>query len=279
MPIFLTQQQIYKMLQRELPEGAYPGGPPSAYFSNSDMDSVANVGASGYQSLQKIYNNYFPQTSTEKIDDWVFKMFGTLFDASVPLQTKRDRVIAKIRSQPTINFWQILTTVVKYLPNGVFAQVYHACGAHQFWQLGVSLLGIDTILGGKQAADIGITDANIQNWCQFVSTLHWRLGQDGLGDTTFLSYINWVDLADFQATAFQYEIRIFGYQLSPTDLIAMDNEVSAIEPGRSSHIIRQNLNLNTFGLTTIVPNAGQFSGVDCIDNDPLSSTGYTGLTT
>lgn len=268
------------MLQRELPEGVYPDGPPTAFFSTADMDSVAAVGASGYQSLQTIYNNYFPQSSTEKIDDWVIRMFGQLFDGNPSVQTKRDRVIAKIRSQPTLNRWQLLTTIVKYLPENVFCQVFHACGNEPgnqpFWLLGVSLLGIDTILAAKSADQIGITPDNILNWCQFVSTLHWRLGQDGLGDTTFLSYISWQDLSSFQATAFQYEIRIYDYTMPDADVSAMLAEITAAEPARSAHLFKNNQSLAASGLTTIVPNATQFSGVDCICNDSTSTTGYTG---
>lgn len=268
------------MLQRELPQGVYPDGAPSAFFSTADMDSVAKVAASGYSSLSRIYDNYFVATADEKIDDWVLRMFGTLFDPSTPLQTKRDRVLTKIRSQPTLNRWQIMTIVAKYLPEGKFVQVYHACGNEPgnqpFWLLGVSLLGIDTRLAGLTADEIGITEDNILNWCKFISTLHWRLGEDGLGENTYLSYINWIDLASFMATAFQYEIRIYDYTLPANDLAALEVELQNNEPARSAHIIKQNQDLATSGLNTIVPNATQFSGVDCIDNDSTSTTGYTG---
>lgn len=276
MAIFLTKQQIYRMLQRELPEGVYPDGAPSAFFSTADMDSVAEVAASAYLSASAIYDNYWPQTSVAKIDDWVFKMFGFLFDSTVDVVTKQQRVIDKVRKVGSIDLFDVLTIVAKYVPQGTYVQIFFLCGDHAFWQLGVSLLGIDTILAFKNPADIGITPANIKNWCSFVSTLHWRLGQDGLGFNTYLSYINYLDLADYQANAFEYDIRVYDYTIPPGDLANMDTELKAGEPARSAHRVFQNLSLATSGLDTVVPNADKFSGVNCITRDPNSTTGYTG---
>jgi hypothetical protein len=278
MAIFLTQDQIYRMLQRELPEGVYPDGAASAFFSTAENDSVAAVAASGYASMSRIAANYFPATAVESIDDWVYKMFGFLFDASVDLATKRQRVIDKVRKIGSIDLFTILTIVAKYVPEGNYAQVFFACGADAQWELGVSLLGLNTYLAFISNVDVGITDDNINNWCSFISTLHWRLGLDGLGDTTYLSYIKYSDLASFQANAFLYEIRIYDYTIPPGDLAALEAELEAGEPARSAHQFFQNVPLAGSGLTVMVPNANQFSGVDTITRDPSSTTGYTGLT-
>lgn len=278
MAIFLSQYQIYRLLQRELPEGAYPDGPASAFFSTAENDSVANVAASGYQSMSRIYDNYFPATSVEKIDDWVYKMFGFLFDSSVDLTTKQQRVIEKVRKVGSIDLFTILTIVAKYVPPGNYSQIFFACGSHKAWTLGVSLLGLDTYLAFITNNAIGITELNVLQWCSFISSLHWRLGQDGLGFNTYLSYIKYTDLASFQADAFQYTIRIYDYTIPPGDLANLEAELKAGEPARSAHLIFQNVPLAGSGLTTVVPNANQFSGVDTITRDPLSTTGYTGLT-
>lgn len=278
MALFLSQYQIYRLLQRELPEGVYPDGPASAFYSTAENDSVAAVAASGYQSMSRISANYFPQTSVENIDDWVFKMFGFLFDSSVDLATKQQRVIEKVRKVGSMNLFTILTIVAKYVPPGNYAQVFFACGSHKAWELGVSLLGLDTYLAFISNDNIGITDDNILNWCSFVSSLHWRLGQDGLGFNTYLSYIKYTDLASFQADAYQYTIRIYDYTIPPGDLANLEAELKAGEPARSAHQFFQNVPLAGSGLTTVVPDANQFSGVDTITRDPLSTTGYTGLT-
>lgn len=275
MAIFLTQAQIYEMLQRELPEGVYPAGSATAFYSNADMDSVANVAASGYMSMQRIYENYWPQTSVEKIDDWVFKMFGFYFDASVDLLQKQTRVIEKVRKVGSIDLFTILTIVAKYVPVGTFCQVQFACGQDASWSLGVSLLGINTYLA---FVNIPIFSQNVQNWCSFVSSLHWRLGQDGLGFNTYLSEFPYIDLATFQSNSFRYDIRIFDYTIPPGDLANLEAELQTGEPARSAHDFFQNVSLAGSGLNTVVSDVNQFSGVDCITRDPSSSTGYTGRT-
>ena len=275
MAIFLTAQQIYRALQRELPEGAYPDGSPSGFFSTASIYSKAQLAEAAYSNLNRIYQNYFPQTADEKIDDWVFKAFGSYFDDNVTLEEKRSRVIAKIRKQPSITAWEILTLVAGYVPEGTYVQVYSPCGEDQFWTLGVSLLGINTFLSGLTIADLGYDPAD---WCDIVSNLHWRLGDDGLGLNTTLADPTWQDVSQVQRNAYGYEIRIFGYTLSAEDTEKLRLDVQRNEPARSSFILRQNLDLNDFGLTEIVNDVDQFDNVDCITRDSGSDTGYTGRT-
>lgn len=273
MPQFLTAQQIYRVFQRELPEGAYPDGSPSGFYSTASIYSKAELAASGYQNLSRIYENFFPQTADEKIDDWVFKAFGYYFPQSITLQEKRDRVIAKLRKQPQINLWEILTIVASYVPEGTYVQIYAPCGDHKFWTLGVSLLGIDTVLAGLTIEDLDVDPAD---WCEYVQNLHWRLGDDALGYNTYLAYPNWPTVAQVQANAYQYEIRIFGYTMPATDVENMRKDVQAAEPARSSFVLNQNLDINDYGLTVVVNDADEESGVDTITRDPSSQTGYTG---
>ena len=278
---FLTREELYRMLQRELPEdNVYPDGAPSAYYSTADMDSVADVAATGYVNLSRIEANNFILTADERIDDWVTKTFEKDFDPSTTLEQKRQRVTDKLRKQPTITLWEVLKIVVAYVPEGTFVQIVEPCGEESFWQLGISLLGIDTFLKGTLAQDL-VPAVDVSDWCDFIQNPEksgWRLSEHQLGFNTYLSQYDYVDIAAVQFNAYGYEIRIFGYTLPAQDLENMLTEVLNAEPARSGRIIRQNLNLNDFGLTTIVNNVGQFSGVDCITRDPLSTTGFTGRT-
>src|SRR5690606_40939046 len=67
-----------------------------------------------------------------------------------------------------------------------------------------------------------------------------------------------------------YEIRIFGYTLSAADEEKLRLDVRRNEPARSSFILRQNLDLNDFGLTETVNDVDQFDNVDCITRDSRS---------
>lgn len=289
--LFLDRFTLYRCIQRELPEGAYPDGPASgnnSYFSTADSMATAIVLESLYLAASGTYQEMFPALSTKRIDDWVLSTFGQFFDASVPLLTKQQRVQAKLQKIGSLSNWALLTLALSYVPQGTFVQIFHACGPNGLrnaWQLGISTLGFNTFLSGKTPAEIGIPPDVLADmadkWCPFISNLHWRLGVDELGVETFLSDIAYVDIAAFQADAYLYTVKIFnagGPQLSPDAIQALSNDLLANEPARSGHHIVQNLDINTSGLDTIVPDLTQFDAVDCAAVDPTSTTGYTGRT-
>lgn len=255
----------------------YPDGAPSAFFSTADMDSIADVASTGYANLERIYENYFPQSADESIDKWVVKAFGYLFDDSITLQQKRDAIIAKLRKQPTITLWEIAKIVASYVPEGTFIQIAeYNCGAAESWKLDQSLLDASTYLGfNGRLVDLGV---EATNWCEFVQNLAWKLDVNALDVDTTLSEQSWQDVSEVQAEAFQYEIRIFGYEITGSNLVNMLKEVKAQEPARSGATLKQNLVLSDYGLNTTVNEVDQFSGVDCITRDPLQTTGYSGRT-
>lgn len=264
------------MLQRESPEGVYADGPPSAFFTTASMDAKAKTLETAYSNLSRIYENYFPQSADERIDDWLVKMFGTTL-GNLTLDEKRAKVIAKIRAQPRINLWEILTLVAGYLPEGKYVQIIEYCNqAQSSWVLDESQLGLNTIFDLPiKFADLGVPS---DQWCKYVSSLQWRLGEGQLGTQTALAPETlYVDVTNVQKQAFIYEIRIFETALVGADLQSMEREVVKAEPARSSHITRQNLLLSDFFLNQSVPNVDEFSLVDCITRDSTSTTGYKGL--
>jgi hypothetical protein len=292
--LFLDAPTLYRVIQRELPTGdpagrAYPDGSASAYFSTADSYATAQSLEDVYDSASGTYNQMFPASATYRIDDWVQAVFGLMFDSTVSLDTKRGRVLSKLQKIGSLSNWALLTLALTYVPVGTPVRIYHRCpspGGDYGWQLGISLLGSNTYLGAKTPAQIGIPANVINNlatqWCPFISNLHWRLGADELGVETFLSSIAYLDLAAFQAQAFQYQIQIFNQgqpQLSSETIQALDMDLLANEPARSGHIIVQNLNAAAMGLTVPVPNLTQLDDIDCAYVDPTSTTNYTGLTT
>ena len=276
MPKFLTVNETYRILQRELPEGVYPDGAPSAYFSTADNYSIAKTVETLYSNLETIQDNNFPQNSDERISDWSRFVFGYSLSAALSLAEKRSRILAKLRKEPAITLWEILTLVVEYVPDGTYVQVSSPCSGIITWQLGVSELGFDTYLQGVTFDSLGIDG---EDWCEEVANLHWRLGQDALGETTELAEFAYTDIAAIQADAYLYDIRIFGYEIPENELIGLRQEIEKAEPARSTYRLTQNANLLDYGLTTIVNDVTQFDLVDTITKDAGSSTGYTGLTT
>lgn len=280
MPFFPTQDQLYRLLERELPEGAYIDGAPTAGYSTADMYATAKTIANVYATLKVIYLNEFPQSTVERIDDWEIKMFGATINADHDLAYRQDAILRKIRSMPSITTWQMLTIVVSFLPIGVYAQVVAlGCGLiASGWRLSVSRLSSETILGWADGLEL--RNPQMLDLCDLVKSSGWRLGSDPLDVSTILSGPNsWQDISTLQAKAYTFEVRIFGYTLSPTLYQAIDLALRKAEPARSTHIIQQNLSLAQFALTVPVLNVTQSDGINCIALDPTQASGYSGLKT
>ncbi len=277
---FLTRQELYRLLQRELPEGVYPDGAASAFYSTADMDSIAGVLQTLYSNLERIDANNFPQTADERIRDWVAKMFiGASFDPSVSLQDLRNRVIAKIRKQPRITLWEVLTLVASYVPAGTYVQVVEECGecGCHVWSLGVSQLGTETFLrGNKNWYELGFDN---DEYCDVIKDLGWRLGEDRLGDNTYLAEAYGPDLYNAQFAFYGYTIRVFDYEITGTSLQQLELQLADTAPARSPHRLMQNLNTDDYSLTEFVTDVDFDSAVSCITIDNTSLTGYSGLTT
>lgn len=283
MPKFLSREEIYRIIQRELPEGVYPDGAPSAYWSTAESDASAAIAASAYMNLERIYENYFPQTADERIADWEVTMLGAQLDASLGLTARRDQVIAKWREQNDLSLWTILTRLLTLVSEGVHIQLFENCRIHGGgWELGVSELGVGTILGNIRTIDI----ASPEEAC-FPDFPFWTLGESELGvETTMYTDggdrdIDEVLSEEFglqQYFAYSYEIRIFEHVLTTAQRDAIERVAKQLQPARSTHIIRDDLEFLDFGLTTIVTDVGRFSGVDCVKVDPASETGFSGRT-
>jgi hypothetical protein len=272
MPKFLTREEIYRLFQRELPEDVYIDGPATAGYSTASIDSKAKVLATIYQNLERIYDNYFPQTSDERQEAWEIKVFGEPLDATLTLEERRARVIAKLQKQPTITLWEILTLVAGYVPEGTFVQVVELCGGAGPWKLGVSKLGVDTALG---IGDITLVTPGDE--CAGVVRDGWQLGISQLGvDTALGGSKDWNAIAYAQIQAYAYLIRIFDYEITGDTLSQMITEIKRAEPARSARIISQNEVLESYGLIIPVTNVTQFDLINCITRDPASSTGYSG---
>lgn len=281
MPYFPKQNDIYRVLQRELPEGVYLDGAATAGYSTADMYATALTVANVYAALNIIYLNEFPQTADEYIDEWEIKLFGSAINSMQTLDNRRAALLRKIRAIPSITLWQILTTVVSYLPMGVYAQVVSlgcSAGGGGGWVLGVSHLSSETILGW--ADSVTLNNPNNLDLCDLVSGSGWRLGASQLDISTILSGPNsYQNISQVQAKAYTYEVRIFEYALTGAPLQAMLLAITAQEPARSAHIVRQNQSLAQYALTVPVSNVNQQSGVNCITVDATQTTGYSGLKT
>ena len=222
MPIFLTKDQIYRIIQRELPpQNVYPDGPASAFYSTADSYATAKIIGDSYDNLQNIYDNYFPQYATDRQGDWEDLILGKKLDASLSLQERRNRVISKIRSVRRTTPADILATVYTIIDSSILVEIAEwNCGCAG-WVLDVSLLDISTILNGFN---------NLNRVGPDLCTL--EAADYGLTPEEF---------ANYQAEAYTYEVRIYGYTLTTEQRSDLDAALLQAEPARSVHIILDGL--------------------------------------
>jgi hypothetical protein len=273
MPKFLDSDEIYRIIQRELPENVYPDGLPSSRVMLSDNYAASKALSGSYARLEVAYNNMFPQLATEQLADFETKYFAFSSVGILTEEERRERILGKIRARPSISVWDILTVVNSFVPQGVFTQIVEWGNYEngETWILDVSLLDRSTYLGPAFGNRLGLTG---EGACA-VWGPDWQQG-DTPPSNTFLTPAmdNQAAVLSVRELVYTYEVRLFGLSLSPEQLSQLDLQLSQIEPARSRHIIRQGLNLNDFDLTVDVNNVTQFSNENCIARDVLSNSGY-----
>lgn len=221
MPKFLSRQEVYRILQRELPPNVYPDGAPDDYYSTADMDSVAETVGSAYDNLSKIYDNNWPQTATEKLVDWEVIAFGSPLTAALTLQQRRDRVVAKIRSRKGITIQDMIDVVKGIIGTDKLVDISEWGCMTGGWLVSESQLDIETILNGQNLVDTtGVAPC---------------ANPSGHGKTP-------EEWAEMQEEAYTYQVNIYGYTLTANELAALNSALFDAEPARSQHVVVDGLN-------------------------------------
>lgn len=219
MPTFLDRAKVYRLLQRELPEGVYADGPASAYFSTADNDSVAGIAASGYQNLSLIYDNYFPQSAVAKLYEWEIAVFGAPSTSLLTILERQQRLLDKLRDGHGISFDDIVSQLEAiFLNTGLEFDLVTWSGSQGgggAWIFEDCSLDVDTYLGAMSP----IRGANLDCSLDYVAA----------GLTA-------AQLQAIQETAYTYEVRIIGHA-DASFLTELDATLTAIEPARSTHYI------------------------------------------
>lgn len=218
---FLTRQQLFRLLQRELPPYVYPDGSEGKFYSTADMASIADVAATGYANLERINANYFPQTADERIIDWEIAVFGSPLDSSFTLEERRDRVLTKVRARKGITKQDMKEAVQAIIGSTKTVEIVPWGCRDYGWILGESELGIDTVLHGSALVNIaGPTICEDSPSDHGVTQEEW--------DAALLD-------------AYTYEVQIFDYTLSAEERAEIDKVLTAAEPARSRHVITDGL--------------------------------------
>lgn len=229
MPKFLIQDEIYRLIQRELPEDVYPDGAPSNFKSTASVYAKAKTLESAYANLNKIYNNFFVQDADEQIADWETKVFGYSLDSSLSLEEKRQALLEKIRNRSRTTPADMKALVYQVIPFSVNVEIIEwNCGGGG-WILDVSMLDISTILNAHH----GLTFIGDTDLCGKDAT-DWGLSEE--------------DFEDYQNQAYSYTVAIYNYTLTSAQREQIENLLNAGEPYRSRHEIVDGLDYDTEAL-------------------------------
>jgi len=237
MPKFLTTEEVYRLLQRELPEGVYPDGAPSAFFSTADMASVSDAVSGSYANLEIIYDNQFPNNADGRITDWEITAFGYPLPASLTLAERRDRVVTKLRSKKGITRNDMKEAVQSIIGSDKEVVIFpwnSPDPVYGAWRIGESELGNTTFLGAgnamihvgdeccsQSAADLGLTEQQLLN---------------------------------AREQAYTYEVKIIGYQPTADELVSIDQILTSAEAARDRHFVN-----------AVIAASGGFFGFDSGD--------------
>lgn len=223
MPKCLSREEIYDIIQRELPEGVYATTKrPEEFFTTADDDAFAKTLDSVYFNACRVYENYFPQTAEEFIGKHEIKVFGEIGDAASGLAERRDRVLTQLRSRKGIKPVDILELVQLVIGSDKIIEIIEGASSDGSWILNESLLDQSTILSAFSGLDSNLS------------------GPDIFDKTAAELGLTQEELDQYQEEAYSYTIRIIGYEATEAELAEIERLLELYEPARSVHTIVNN---------------------------------------
>lgn len=226
MAIFLETQDIYRLMQRELPEGVYPDGAASGFFSTASIYAKSEQVKVAYDNMERIYDNMFPQSADEKQTDWEIKVFGFSLDAALGLAIRRQKVIDKLQTKPGIARGDLMKVIKSVIGDDKDVEIASWNCDGGVWEIGVSELGVSTILGRRAQNITSFTNPG----ADFCTT-------DPL--TEFgISEADWLEM---RQQAYTYSVLIYSYTLTAAEMELLELLLSQSEPARSAHVIYDGL--------------------------------------
>lgn len=223
MPKFLSRQEIYKLITRELPDAVYAQSPnPADFYTTADDYSCAVVLEGVYIAASGVYLNNFPQFADERINEWEVKVFGSVGSSASGTQFRRDRLLGKLRSQKGITKQDMIDTVLSVIGQDKTVEIIENNGTDGSWTLDYSELGLSTILNTFNVSSALLNGPDL--WTKTAAEL-------GLTDA---------ELVEYKRLAYTYIVRIVGYTATTDELAEIDRLLALYEPARCGHTIENN---------------------------------------
>lgn len=222
MAIFLEDTQVYRIFQRELPEGVYQDGAPSGSYSAASIWAKSQLLDDAYDNMEVIYNNMFPQTANEQQAEWEIKVFGYTLDGSLSLAARQALVVGQLQHRPGITKAEMIYLVQFVIGTDKDVAIGEWQNETGSWIIGVSQLGVTTIFGSGNILSFGNA-----LW-PGVDICHLTAAQVGLTQQQFVQA---------QDAAYTYSVLIYSYTPTALELQKLNTILTNGEPARSTHYI------------------------------------------
>ena len=236
---FPSIEELLDILFAEVPDGVYAvdraddPDPAKRSYSSAEFRAVCFIYGWLYTTLYDVASDKTITSATANgLSSWESELFAEAQDGSLSLEARRQNLLSKLRSSGGISLPAIRSIVAGILgPAGLSFDILPysgqatGTGITGAWVLGVSPLGSGTYLSIRDPLYGAQQDpGDVPLDCSF----NYAAAQ-----------ITAQDLADIQATAYTYEVPIYG-NASQATLDLLDQQLTLFEPARSTHIIRNN---------------------------------------
>lgn len=237
--IFPSTEQVLDILLGELPGGVYAedrADDPDLdlrSYSSSELRAHAEIFANLYQNLFDINRDKFISTITpDALNAWEKDLFSEAQDASQTFEYRKQNLLSKKRTQGSIALPNINSIVSGILgPLGIPFEILPYSGQSNGVNTGAWLLELSGLDVGTYLADIDPIWGALVGY----TPLDCNLDYAAAGITL-------AQMQAIQATAYTYELRIYG-NVSADILDLLDKNLTQYEPARSTHVIRNNAQL------------------------------------
>lgn len=238
---FLSVEQVLSILMDETPDKLYPkdraDNPDKTKnsYSSSELRAQAQLIANLYDNLALIDNDKALTTvSPSGLAYWEKQLFSAIQSSSLTYAQRQANLISKYRSSGGISLPAIRSVVAAILdPLGLPFAILPYSGQNNGTLQGAWVLEISTLEDDTWLAEMD-------------PELGTGLGAGLIPLDCSLNYaaagITSGQLLEIQKTAYAYEVQIYGVADAQT-LALLDARLTALEPARSTHVIRNNVSL------------------------------------
>lgn len=189
-------------------------------YSSSELRAHAQMFADAYSNLSNINDDKHITTATDNgLRNWEKDLFAQIQDGSQSTEDRRKNLLAKLRSSGGINYPTIYNIVSGVLGVIDFDILPYSGQNNGAWVLDDSSLGLNT-------------------WLSKIDPIYGYLLDNNLDYVA--AGLTLQQLLDIQEVAYTYEVRIYGNADTGT-LAILDQQLTAFEPARSTHVIRNNM--------------------------------------